>query len=1191
MTAARRTYGRAASSLSLPGLVEHQVESYRWLIERGLSEAMSSFIFTDGGERLEITLHNPRLDEPEMSVEQCLDLRFSYEGVLRCVVRVHKLGSGEILQRDGVKLCLMPVMTDDGGFVITGSRRVVVSQFVRAPGVYFSRVHDPRTGDDLVQARFLPQRGTRLIVEMSPKRVMTVQVGRSRRCNAAVLLRAVGMDRDGILRMFAGMDPGGEWLEPTLEAAGRALDDADGCLRQVHGVLDPGAPVSAERGAARLRETLMSAESCSLGTLGRRRLNESLHGGDGPDSDALCEQDIVSMVREAAMVQVGRRGVDDVDHLGNRRVRRAGELISEAFRSGLAASRRATVQRLVGVDSAALLSMSIARLVNFDQVGRSVRNFFRSSPLCQFLDNANPLSEVTHKRRITALGPGGIDRRRAGIEVRDVHQSYYGRICPIESPEGQNIGLVSALAAGASFDEDGFIVAPYLRVLRTVRSDHPDLLAGRTVASDVVSEDGITLVGAGQSVPPPTADRIAAMKPPFDIKVAAYVSDEVARLDAFAEQSYHIGQASLGNGTLREIPAGDVEARFGGEVMVCSVDDLDFVDVSVRQMFSVSTLMIPFLNHNDANRALMGANMQRQALPLERPEASVVSTGMERVLARSPGHSVLSRADGTVVEATAERVSVLGNGGELVVHPVRARARSNQNTFMSQRTRVRTGQVVGRGEVLADGYASRDGRAALGQNVLAAFLSWEGFNYEDSIVVSERLMQSGKFLSNHIRDLHVIVRPESSDEITPDVPGLSEKERSHLGQDGLVRVGTRVHPGDVLVGKRSVREEPVGEEALMIGLWGDPLLARWRDSSLRAGKSDSGVVVSSRMVSGEPGDPLPAGAAAMARVSVARARPLSVGDKMSGRHGNKGLVSVVLPVEDMPILADGRPVDVVLNPLGVPSRMNLGQLMEVHLGMAAEGVGFYAESAAFDGASWTQVQDALAEAHAIERFGLGTVALAGWMDWARWLSGAEPGAEPEGWLARAALSEWLRARDEGVRPDADIEELRTVARRHELDMSDPSPVTGKFNLRDGRSGDILPGCQTVGVKHMLKLSHLADDKMHSRSVGTYQEITQQPLGGKSMGGGQRLGEMEVWALESYGAAFNLLEMMTVKSDDIEGRAGTYASILSGDGSLVPSRPESFRVLAAELAGLGISLEVLQDAGFGSPSWTPVVDGS
>ena len=940
MTPSRRVYGRAASSLSLPGLVDHQLESFDWLISRGLSEVLSSFVFEDGGERVEIRLSDPKLDEPALGVEQCLDLRFTYEGVLRCTVRMRRLGSGEMIERSGVKVCMMPVMTSDGSFVITGSRRAIVSQFVRAPGIYFSTNYDAKTGDDLAQARFLPQRGARIVLEMSRKRVLTVQVDRSRRCNAAVLLCGLGMDKAEIAEMFASIDPGGEWLASTLAAAGKSLDSRDECLSHLHAVLDPGAPNSSERGLERLRAVLMSPDSLSLGRLGRERLNVALHEGDGPDSDALCHEDISAMVREVAMTQVGRRETDDVDHLGNRRVRRSGELICEAFRSGLAAARRATLQRLAGVDSESLRSMGMARLINFDQVERSVRNFFRSSPLCQFLDNSNPLSEITHKRRITALGPGGIDRRRAGIEVRDVHPSYYGRVCPIESPEGQNIGLVNALAAGASFDEDGFIVVSYLRVKRTVGSDNPEALTGRKAASDVIGEDGVCVVEVDRRISAAAAARIARVSPPFDVPVTAYVSDETVRLGAFEEERYHIGQASLGEGDLREIPDGDVEARYDGEVSMCSSAELDFVDLSVRQMFSISTLMIPFLNHNDANRALMGANMQRQALPLEWPDASLVSTGMERVLSASPGHSVLAHCGGTVTSATASCVRVVSEAGEIVEHAVSPLARSNQNTFMSQRTAVRTGQVVSAGDVLADGYASQDGRAALGQNVLVAFLSWEGFNYEDSIVVSERLMSSGKFRSSHIRDLHVILRPESADEVTADVPGISAADSGRLDEDGLVRVGARVNAGDVLVGKRSVREEPVGEEALLMGVWGDPLLMRWRDTSLRAGKADAGVVVSSRMVSGEPGDPLPPGASAMARVSVARTKPLAVGDKMSGRHGNKGLVSVVLPVEDMPLLADGRPVDVVLNPLGVPSRMNLGQLMEVHLGMAAEGVGF-----------------------------------------------------------------------------------------------------------------------------------------------------------------------------------------------------------------------------------------------------------
>ncbi len=1183
--AGRRRFGRSASSLELPALLGHQVESFEWLASVGISEALSEVTFSDGGERLEMSLFAPRLGSPELSVERCVDLGFSYNARLMCSMRIRNLVTGEISERADVRVCMIPVMTEDGSFIISGSRRVIVSQFVRAPGVYFSMLYDPKSGDELAQARFLPRRGTRLLMEMSGKRVLSAQFDGGRRFNAATLVRALGFSRDTIEEMCAGLDPSGKWLTPTLNAAGGTLDSEDACLEHLLGVLEPGAPSSPERGREHLRSLLMSPERVSLGELGRRRLNESVHGEGSGGGDTLSAEDVFAIFRNVALLQMGGRDADDVDHLGNRRVRRAGELIAESFRQGLVASRRATVERLLGMNTEELMRLTPGRLVSFDQVERSVRGFFSSSPLCQFLDNSNLLSEITHKRRITALGPGGIDRRRAGIDVRDVHHSYYGRVCPIESPEGQNIGLVSALAAGATLDGDGFILAPYLRVKDTARSGAADIV-GRTADEDVLSPFGEVLARAGERITGDAAAELSDIRPAFEVAVAPYVSDEVVRLSAFDEELFRIGQATVGDNGLREVESGIVEARYGGEVVVCDSSELDYVDLSVRQMFSVSTLMIPFLNHNDANRALMGANMQRQALPLMSPDAPRVSTGMEGEISHSPGHSVWAVGDGTVVHASADMVSVSSVEGDSVwtlSYPLTALARSNQNTLMSQRARVRSGQFVRAGDCLADGYASDSGRMALGQNVLVAFMSWEGFNYEDSIVVSERVISSGRFRSMHVKDHDVILRKESSEEITRDVPNIAGADARNMGADGLVMVGVRVSPGDVLVGKRTPRADMTSEEALLIGISDDPLIGKWRDTSLFAGKGDHGVIVNSRMVTGGPGDPLPPGARAMARVSIARARPLAVGDKMSGRHGNKGLVSVVLPVEDMPTLPDGTPADVVLNPLGVPSRMNLGQLMEVHLGMASAEAGFYAETPAFDGASWLQIQDALAEASAASRFAGDGPALSAWMEWAASL----PGAGGDGSLARAALLEWLSARGEDVDEKSGFELLSSLARRRELDLSDPSPVTGKFRLRDGRSGDYLPGCQTAGVKYMLKLSHLADDKMHARSVGTYQEITQQPLGGKSHGGGQRLGEMEVWALESYGAAYNLLETMTVKSDDMEGRIATYASILEGDGALSPRRPESFRVLAAELAALGISIEADQASEFGGRGWFAV----
>ena len=866
-----------------------------------------------------------------------------------------------------------------------------------------------------------------------------------------------------------------------------------------------------------------------------------------------------------------------------------GELIQNQLRVGLLRMERVVKERMTTqMDPTATTP---AALINIRPVVAAVREFFGGSQLSQFMDQTNPLAELTHKRRLSALGPGGLSRDRAGFDVRDVHHSHYGRICPIETPEGPNIGLLGSLSTFARINEYGFIETPYRKMLSEISSDDPDI-SGRTVLEDVVDEKGGVIVESGKQVTRATAEVINEL-PAKMIQVQPYVSakiEDVVYLSADDEETKLIGQATTPMDAKGQIATNLVEVRHGEAFSYEPPQSVELMDVSPMQIVSVSTALIPFLEHDDANRALMGSNMQRQAVPLLRPQAPLVGTGMERRVAMDSGQVVLSETDGIVVAASGTSVEVMNKEGKVFEHPVTKFVRSNQGTCINQHPVVRKGDRVSKGDPLADSSSTENGELALGQNLLVGFMSWEGFNYEDAIIINEDLVKDDRFTSTHIEKHEVEARETKlgPEEITRDIPNVGEESLRDLDEDGIVRIGAWVSPGDILVGKITPKGETelTAEEKLLRAIFGEK--ARdVKDTSLRLPHGQYGKVIDVRVLTKENGDELPPGVLKMVRVWVAHTRKVQQGDKMAGRHGNKGVVAKILPREDMPFLPDGTPLDVILNPIGVPSRMNLGQLLETHLGMAAATLGFHARTPVFDGAQDLVIEDQLARAWFVEESGAldRTDVEHPQINWdivGEWLE--ERGYDRERlWsdapsnhgVAREAclriwLGEYAKVDTEGMKPLEMFNFALELAREKHIS----APIFGKSVLHDGRTGETFDQPVTVGYIYMLKLIHLVEDKIHARSTGPYSLITQQPLGGKAQFGGQRFGEMEVWALEAYSAAYTLQEMLTIKSDDVIGRVKAYEAIVKGEQVIQPGVPESFHVLLKELQGLGLSVELL-----------------
>ncbi len=1126
---ARVSYGRIPEMLQVGNLIETQLSSFRWFQEEGLRELFDEInpITDYTGKNYELRFLDYGFGDPKFDQEECRNRDMTYAAPLRIMTRLHiKTGenAGEIKESE-VYMGDFPIMTEQGTFIVNGTERVVVSQLVRSPGVYFTAGPEhPATGRPMYSVKFIPNRGAWLEIETNTKDSLTAKIDRKRKFQATTLIRALGYPGDDDIRAFfadVDTDPEHRYIDATLEKD--PSRDVNEALIELYKKIRPGDPPTVENARSLLHALFFNPRRFDLGRVGRFKLDKRLglsedearRRAEGRDLRVLANEDFVNIIRRLIELNNGRGEPDDIDHLGNRRVRAVGELLQNQFRTGLLRMERIIKERMTICDAA---TVTAASLINARPVVAAIKEFFGSSQLSQFMDQTNPLAELTHKRRLSALGPGGLSRERAGFDVRDVHYSHYGRICPIETPEGPNIGLMGSLATFARVNEFGFIEAPFRRVYNTLPvGEAGERLVGRTLRQPA----GGIAAGARLGAKEVAALAKAGVQ---EASIVPWVSDDVRYLSADEEDKYTVAQANAPVGDRAEFEVEHTPARTRHTFKDVPVLDVEYMDVSPRQMVSVATALVPFLEHDDANRALMGSNMQRQAVPLVVTEAPIVGTGMEVYAAKDSGELIMADTAGMVLAVSvpmpsdpAVRVVRSGqdSGFGILLHPddgsadiwygVHKFVRSNQGTCLSQRIIVDAGDHVDAGAILADGPSTENGELALGRNVLCAFMPWEGYNYEDAILISESVVREDKYTSIHIEEFEVEVRDTKlgPEEITRDLPNVSEETLRNLNERGVIYVGAEVHPGDILVGKITPKGESElsAEERLLRAIFGEKA-REVRDSSLRVPHGERGTVVDVKLFSRENRDELPAGVNELVRIYVAQKRKISQGDKMAGRHGNKGVIARILPIEDMPFLPDGTPVELVLNPLGVPSRMNLGQVLETHLGWAAEALGVRVTTPVFDGASQLQIEDEL------ERAGL--------------------------------------------------------------------PRSGKVPLRDGRSGRTFDRPITVGQIYMLKLAHLVEDKIHARSTGPYSLVTQQPLGGKAQFGGQRFGEMEVWALEAYGASHILQEILTIKSDDIVGRVKAYEAIVKGDNTLDAGIPESFRVLVKELEGLALGVEIMSE---------------
>ena len=1113
----RKRYSRIPEVLPIPDLIELQRDSFRWFIDRGLRELLDEIspIQDFTGKVMELHFKAYEFGEPKYSELECRtrDLTFSRPLYVEVELRIKETGE---IQSQRVYMGDFPTMTDQGTFIINGAERVVVSQLVRSPGVYYTATEDPATGRPLYSAKVIPNRGAWLEFETAARNLLYVKVDRKRKLEATKLLRAVGYENnEEMVSLFSRVDTGeNPYISSTLDKD--ATNTRQEALIEVYKKLRPGDPPTGDNAEKLVESLFFNFRRYDLGRVGRYKVNKKLDavaermGIDLPrDQRTISREDIAAIVGHLIELNNGLGQADDIDHLGNRRIRANGELIQNAFRVGLLRMERVVKERMTiqEIDKA-----TPNALINIRPVVAAMKEFFGGSQLSQFMDQTNPLAELTSKRRLSALGPGGLSRERAGFDVRDVHHSHYGRICPIETPEGPNIGLIGSLATYGRINEYGFIETPYRKVKRTVAWDDPEI-AREIADTDLTTKSGEVVLKKGTTFTPEAVAELKKQKASaFPVKPR--VTQEIVYLAAYDEEEKVVAQANAELDEQGHFVAERVPARHRDQFPEARPQSVDFMDVSPKQVVSVATALIPFLEHDDANRALMGSNMQRQAVPLLEPESPIVGTGMEARAARDSGQVVLAKRDGTVLSVTAEQILIepdAGSPGDLDTYRLERFVRSNQGTCINQRPTVDVGARVAAGQVLADSSSTDKGELALGRNILVAFMSWEGGNYEDAIVISDKLVREDMFTSIHIEKHELESRDTKlgPEEITRDIPNVGEESLKDLDDDGIVYIGAEVQPGDILVGKITPKGETelTAEERLLRAIFGEKA-REVKDSSLRLPHGERGKVVDVREFSREKGDELLPGVNRLIRVSVAAKRKISVGDKMAGRHGNKGVVAKILPQEDMPFLPDGTAVDIILNPLGVPSRMNIGQILETHLGWALHEQGrqlgqvIKAATAVFDGATEDQIKEELATA------GL--------------------------------------------------------------------PASGKVQLRDGRTGDAFDRNVTVGYIYMLKLHHLVEDKIHARSTGPYSLITQQPLGGKAQFGGQRFGEMEVWALEAYGAANILQELLTVKSDDVMGRVQTYEAIVKGEDIQPPGVPESFKVLIKELQSLGLNVEILNE---------------
>ena len=1205
-----RSFAQIAPVLDVPNLIQVQLDSFEWFKTDGLKELFEEIspIEDFPGGRFQLTFEKHYFDEPKYTEDECRERETSFSAPLNVTVGLHTKGSGpgegEIKYQ---KLFVgdVPMMTTTGTFIINGAERVVVSQLLRSPGVYFTTTIEPTTGQPMAYAKLIPIRGAWMEFETDKRDVISVKVDRKRKTPVSMLLRALGYTSDSeILELFedVDIDPNHPYIQTTIDKD-IAVGSVEEALLEFYRRLRPGEPPTVDNAKTLLDSLFFNPRRYDLGQVGRYNLNRKI-GTPGDQDEAsrtLSKQDIINLLRRMILVNRGEAGDDDIDHLGNRRVSAVGELIQKQIRVGLMRMERVIKERMTTqVDP---VTTTPAALINVRPVVASVREFFGGSQLSQFMDQTNPLAELTHKRRLSALGPGGLSRDRAGFEVRDVHQSHYGRICPIETPEGPNIGLLGSLATYARTNAHGFIETPYRKVRQDISSADPDL-EGRTVAETIVNARDRTILNPGGVVSKGIRTQVAKI-PERRIAVRPYVTDEIVYLTADQEEKAAIAQANAAVNEKGEFVDDRVEARIWEvdeeyhsqqNVRMELAKDIHYMDVSPMQLVSVSTALIPFLEHDDAGRALLGSNMQRQAVPLLKPEAPLVGTGMEKRVAVDSGQVLWSRTAGVVTEVTGNRIAVVDDNGERHEYKLKKFVRSNQGTCINQHPIVNRHDRVEIGDILADSSSTSHGELALGHNVLVAFMSWEGYNFEDAIILSERIVREDKFTSIHIEKHEVEARDTKlgPEEITRDIPNVGEESLRQLDEQGIIRIGAEIGPSDILVGKITPKGETElsAEEKLLRAIFGEK--ARdVKDTSLRVPHGERGKVIDVRVIvkqEGAEGNELPPGVNMLVRLWIAQTRKVVEGDKMANRHGNKGVIAKILPEEDMPYLADGTPVDIILNPIGVPSRMNLGQVLETHLGMAAHGMGYRAITPVFDGAADIEIEDSLARTWLIERSGavdprpldangatrvdLGKVR--------EWL--AERGYDYDevmvedrlGRAREACLRTWFEEEMGMDMTDRSVDEMKEEALELDREHRETVPILGKSVLYDGRTGEAFDQPIAVGYIYMLKLIHLVEDKIHARSTGPYSLVTQQPLGGKAQFGGQRFGEMEVWALEAYSAAYNLQEMLTVKSDDVVGRVKTYEAIVKGEDITQPNIPESFHVLLKELQSLGLQVELRQE---------------
>ncbi|MGI6430124.1 MAG: DNA-directed RNA polymerase subunit beta [Syntrophomonadaceae bacterium] len=1040
----RLSYSRIAEPIQLPNLIQVQKNSYEWFLEHGLREALNEvFPIKDFTGNLELSFIDYSRGEPKYSVHECKERDVSYQAPLKLKVRLTDKETGEIKESE-VYMGDLPLMTDKGTFIINGAERVVVSQLVKSPGVYFSDRLDV-SGNVLYGATLIPNRGAWFELEMDSAGVIYTRIDKTRKIPVTVLLRAIGFEtNEDIMELYGG----DEAIVTTLEKD--PTTNKKEALIEFYRRLRPGEMATEDAAEQLLKNLFFDPRRYDMAAVGRYKVNKKLELNIPEDVRHLTIEDITHTIGYVIKLINGQGKTDVIDHLGNRRLRSIGELLQNQFRTGLVRMERVVRERM-SIHDVDTLTPQV--LINIRPITAAVKEFFGSSQLSQFMDQTNPLAELTHKRRLSALGPGGLTRERAGFQVRDVHHSHYGRICPIETPEGPNIGLIGSLATFAQVNDFGFIETPYRKVN----------------------------------------------------KAKGQVTGEISYLSADEEEDFYVAQANSPLDKKGRFIGERVEARYREEILEVPIKRVDYMDVSPKQVFSVATSLIPFLENDDANRALMGANMQRQAVPLIKTESPLVGTGLEYKSAKDSGAVVVTPKAGVVQSVSADNIVIQHDDGSKETYRLLKFIRSNQGTCYNQRPIVRVGDRVEADEIIADGPSTDQGELALGRNVLVAFMPWEGYNYEDAILISERLVKEDVFTSIHIEEYECEARDTKlgPEEITRDIPNVSEDMLKNLDEQGVIRVGAEVRPDDILVGKVTPKGETelTPEERLLRAIFGEKA-REVRDSSLRVPHGEAGKIVAVKRFSREKGDELPPGVNQLVRVYIAQKRKISEGDKMAGRHGNKGVISRILPEEDMPFLEDGTPVEIVLNPLGVPSRMNIGQILECHMGWAAKTLGINIATPVFDGANEEDI--------------------------------------------------FTKLREAGL------------------------PEDGKAVLYDGRTGERFDHDVTVGYVYMLKLAHLVDDKIHARSIGPYSLVTQQPLGGKAQFGGQRFGEMEVWALEAYGASYTLQEILTVKSDDVVGRLKTYEAIVKGDNIPEPGVPEGFKVLIKELQSLALDVRVLSD---------------